>query len=269
MQQRMTNRGGGVVTDVHVTPDDGGHTLRFRAPSGVLAQIRMADPRYTEVKTGGWTELRGKAPKPVVTVNALLKLLSRILTVRCTDNVDYALALDWYKTAVECVAPQDWENTRVGDLVSRGKYLYSRRAEDVLKRKECGRELVHKLIEVINEHPLLRHVHGIIVVPGHDSKVVSFGAQVAVSVAQRMEKPFMRCEATRDFRAAAKELPPEERASALHGQFVCTEDLTGMSLLIVDDVYSSGSTVTEVARAARAAGAKHVASLCAVRTMRF
>ncbi|WP_291418817.1 phosphoribosyltransferase family protein [Actinophytocola sp.] len=92
---------------------------------------------------------------------------------------------------------------------------------------------------------------------------------LAAAVARRLDKRLVRCAALADFRTPAKSLDPAGRASVIDNQFVCREDLSGLSLLIVDDVYGSGSTVAETARAVRAAGAVQVASLCAVRTMRF
>ena len=56
---------------------------------------------------------------------------------------------------------------------------------------------------------------------------------------------------------------------ALRGQFRCPEDVFGQRILIVDDVRASGATAEETARALRAAGARRVASIAAIRTMEF
>ena len=54
----------------------------------------------------------------------------------------------------------------------------------------------------------------------------------------------------------------------LRDQFIVSQDLREESVLIVDDVFKSGASMTEVARVARAAGAADVQGICAVRTMR-
>ncbi|WP_280177760.1 ComF family protein [Mycobacterium pseudokansasii] len=78
----------------------------------------------------------------------------------------------------------------------------------------------------------------------------------------------MRCQSIQAFRAPAKSLNPTDRATALEGQFRCPVDISGKRVLIVDDVYTSGATAQETARALRAAGATAVAGLAAVRTMK-
>jgi predicted amidophosphoribosyltransferase len=105
-------------------------------------------------------------------------------------------------------------------------------------------------------------------VPGHDSKILSFGARLAAAVASALGKPLVPCSSLTDFRPPAKGMDPDDRASMVRNKFACNEHVGGQSLLIVDDVYSSGSTADEAARALHAAGATQVASLCAVRTMK-
>jgi adenine/guanine phosphoribosyltransferase-like PRPP-binding protein len=266
-RQRISNKGGGYVTDVEIVPDVYGHVLQFRAPTGAVAQIRLADQRYRPLKSLGSPRLQGVGARPMRAIDQLLALLSDVLTLPCGDELDYALALDWYKSPVEGHSPQEWPNTSTGDLVHRGKYWY-RSSSNAGHQRECGLALVELLVQVVDQHPLLRDVDSIAAVPGHDSKILSFGARLAAAVANVLGKPLVRCHSLTAFRPPAKGLEPSKRAALIHNQFACNKELGGQSLLIVDDVYSSGSTAAEAARAMRAAGATQVASLCAVRTMK-
>ncbi len=56
-------------------------------------------------------------------------------------------------------------------------------------------------------------------------------------------------------------LSGNERRSQLTGAFSCKENLTGQHVILVDDVYTTGSTLAECTRALYAAGAASVACL--------
>jgi len=267
-RERVSNRGGGYVSDVKIVRADNGHVMQLRAPAGAVKQVCLTDPRYVPVQSPPYCKLRGAGVAPTQATTQLLTLLGDILTLPCGNELDYALALDWYKIPVEGVEGTSWSNTPIANLVHRGKYWY-RGSKDAGKQKRCGLALVKLLVPVISQHPLLCDVAAIAAVPGHDSKVVSFGARLADAVARTLNKLSVRCDALNDFRPPAKSLEPAARASVINNQFVCNEYLDGKSLLIIDDVYRSGSTANETARALRAAGATQVSSLCAVRTMRF
>lgn len=266
-RERISNRGGGYVTHVEVVRRGDGHVLRFRAPAGAVRQIRLVDGRYTPIESWSYRMLRGSGAEPTQAVRQLLTLLGNVLTLPCGDELDYALARDWYKSPVDGVAPGAWPNTSTGDLVSRGKYWYKDQA-DAVRQRECGLALVDLLAEVVDRHPLLCDVAAIAAVPGHDAKILSFGARLASAVARVLGKPLVPCSSLTDFRPPAKGMDPGARAPMIENQFRCQERVSGQSLLIVDDVYSSGSTANEAARALRVAGATWVASLCAVRTMK-
>lgn len=235
---------------------------------GIVKQARLTDPRYASISSPYFHKLRGPGAVPTEATSQLLELLSDVLTLRCGDELDYALALDWYKSPIEGCDPQAWPNTSTGDLVSQGKYWYKGQA-DAARLRVCGRALTRRLVKIVGRHPLLRDVTAIAAAPGHDVMILSFGARLAAAVAKDLDKPLVRCRSLVDFRRPLKGLDQRERASVIHNQFACDEDVDGWSLLIVDDVYSSGSTTDEAARALRAAGATRVSSLCAVRTMRF
>jgi ComF family protein len=63
-------------------------------------------------------------------------------------------------------------------------------------------------------------------------------------------------------------LPWRERSANLRGAFHCSELLNGAHILVVDDVMTSGSTLAEVARTLKAAGAGRVTNLVAARAVR-
>jgi adenine/guanine phosphoribosyltransferase-like PRPP-binding protein len=266
-RQRITNRGGGYAEDVEVVPAANGHLLLLDGPASVVTQVRLTDARYTSSWARGRHQLLGGGPGPTQATNKLLELLGEVLSLRCGPQLDFALAVDWYKSPIDGVDSKDWPNTATGELVHRGKYWYKTAVQSA-KLRACGRALVERLVPVVRRHPLLEHVDAVVAVPGHDAKVVNFGGRLAHAVALELPKPFVRCGAVAEFRPQAKALDLAKRAAMIDGQFVCTERLDGQSVLIVDDVFGSGSTAEETARALRAAGAARVACLCAVRTMR-
>ncbi|GAA1708705.1 hypothetical protein GCM10009745_65720 [Kribbella yunnanensis] len=268
-QRLMSNRGGGCVEEVQIVsapPNE--HVLRVRAPVGVADQILLLDPSYagTILQTGRLV-LRGKGLSVGTPINELLGTLQGVLTVPAAGGVDYALALDWTKQPVDGQAPHSWPNTRIGDLVHRGKYWY-KGSESSSQLRQVGRALTDELVTLINQHPLLRHANVVAAPPGHDAKVLSFGARLAASVASRREVHFEAVRSLSAFRTQAKELELADRAGVIHGQFACDGDLRGADVVIVDDLYSSGTTVGETARVLRLAGARRVAVLCAVRTLK-
>ena len=55
-----------------------------------------------------------------------------------------------------------------------------------------------------------------------------------------------------------RNLSPKERAENVKNLFACTRDLTGMRVLIVDDVITTGSTISDCARALKEKGAIEV-----------
>ena len=69
--------------------------------------------------------------------------------------------------------------------------------------------------------------------------------------------------------AAQKTLTREERAVNLDGAFIARGDLTGRRFVIVDDILTSGATMSEAARALRAAGGEVVAGATIAFTPRF
>ena len=239
--------------------------LFVSGPAGAITQIRLADPAYTlKSSTGQSYSLCGAGPQPTPETSTLLELLTGVLTVPCGSSLDFAIALDWFNTVVDGAVA---DLTDLADHVHRAKHLYTPLG-DVERLKRVGRAVVNEIAEFVGRHPLLKTVDAIAAPPGHDPTVLSFGSRVAAGVAQRRGIPLVRCTASQE-RAPARSLAFSDRAGALGGQFRCPNDVSGQRILIVDDVYATGATVEETARALCAAGASHVASVAAIRTMEF
>ena len=68
--------------------------------------------------------------------------------------------------------------------------------------------------------------------------------------------------------APQAELPWKERAKNIRQAFGCAADLTGKSLLVIDDVMTTGATLDELARLLKAHGAVRVENCVVARTLK-
>lgn len=116
---------------------------------------------------------------------------------------------------------------------------------------------------MIGRHPIYRECV-LATVPGHNAKVTSNGERVAAGVARRLELPLIKTAARTALRPEAK----SGEAFDFTGEFSMDETASLQAVLIVDDLYHSGKTMSEAAAAARRAGALSVHGIAGVRTMR-
>jgi predicted amidophosphoribosyltransferase len=198
-------------------------------------------------------------------VAPLLDLLTEVVSLPSSPNIDFALALDWYKTPQEGVSAYEWPNTATAQLVYSGKYRYKSNGD---MQSQVGLQLVGLMCGAIERHGILSQATMVLNVPGHDSTRVSFGSRVAVTIAREMRIPLVRVTARSAFRPEAKNLSEAERLDSLNGEFGVPRRLDGQRVLIADDVFRSGTSIGAVASAARESGALEIYGLCAVRTMR-
>ncbi|MGH3851948.1 MAG: ComF family protein [Pseudonocardiaceae bacterium] len=247
-----------------------GHLLWLRTADAVVAQLLTLVPDYSPRQLSPnlratWTHVFRSPGTLRSDVAELLVVLGATLTLSCPATLDFALALDWYKQPVDGISSTSWPNTETGNLVYLGKHRYK---TDGDRQGEVGRLLMRKVSVAIRGHPLLRKADVILDVPGHDTERVSFGSRMAATVGRDFEIPKIRVKARDKFRAEAKSLDRSQRAEFLAGQFSVSHDLRGRTALIVDDVFHSGASMGETARAARDAGANRVIGICAVRNRR-
>lgn len=62
-------------------------------------------------------------------------------------------------------------------------------------------------------------------------------------------------------------LPWQERGKNVHNAFICTADLSGKHIAVVDDVMTTGTTIEELARTLREKGAIKVSAWVLARTL--
>lgn len=93
-------------------------------------------------------------------------------------------------------------------------------------------------------------------------------ALLAGHLARRLDLPFaaMACRRLRDTPPQV-DLPVKARRRNIRGAFACTADLTGRHVALVDDVMTSGASLDELARTAKAAGAVEVSVWVLARTL--
>jgi ComF family protein len=129
--------------------------------------------------------------------------------------------------------------------------------------------LARYLIAVYAEPPwstLARAVTAIVPVPLHPQRLEERGYNqselLAISLSGAVGLPLqsMWLERTRETRRQVG-LGPSERHANVDGAFCATEAVAGESLLLIDDVYTTGSTLRACADAALAAGAAAVYGL--------
>lgn len=92
---------------------------------------------------------------------------------------------------------------------------------------------------------------------------------LAEALAEMLDIPWVKAlEKTRETRPMHGLKPDERRANVLGAYRVCCETdlLVGKRVLLVDDILTTGSTLSECARMLRAAGAERVFGLCAAAT---
>ncbi len=247
-----------------------GHHLWLRGSNEIVTQVLSAFPAYRKIPlpvstSTTWTHVLSGPARLLATTQDFLNLLKSIISLPNPTGIRTALALDWYKQPVDDLDPYSWPNTEIGELVSRGKYLYR---NDEERQSEVGRDLVTRVCNVVTRHTLLNQVEVVLDVPGHDSSQVSFGSRMAATVAKNLKLERVKVKSRDEFRPPSKSITATQGAELVSGRFYVECSIRGRTALIVDDVFHSGASMREVARAAISAGASTVYGVCAVRTMR-
>ncbi len=189
-------------------------------------------------------------------VKKLLHLLSRHITIVDTLDESYALA-------PHSLPPEDedekWKRTEIGSLVYKAKDYHQARA---FRDQSAANSLAQHLHTFITTHP--RYNGATVIAPAPSSNPantfnlpVALSAALARALGKRLVSP-KRVRAVPQLKEYDEGEAGVPRAEIQSNSIQVGEDLNGLNVIIIDDLYRSGSTLEEVARACRAAKASTV-----------
>jgi ComF family protein len=112
----------------------------------------------------------------------------------------------------------------------------------------------------------------VIPMPLHRTRLAERGFNPAVEIARALTRRtggLLAPASARRVRRTAPQtaLPLEERAANVRGAFACAADVRGRRVAVVDDVMTTGTTLDELARVLKAAGASTVENWVVARTL--
>ncbi len=187
-------------------------------------------------------------------VERFLALVTRVLTIE--DSLDESHALGYHQDDNETGA---LVRSELGTLIIRAKYKHIAEAREAIRAA---------LVRFIQGHPRYRRADALAAVPPHQ-------AGGRNSLCQRLVAPIANesgfqtvgiVKATTT--AEQKEIIDEDRERGVgrrfdnqRGTMRVDDDVTGLTVVVLDDLYGSGGSMAEAARALREAGAAEVLGL--------
>lgn len=208
-------------------------------------------------------------PKRATEHDDLQRLLSILRwTVTISDDADesHAIYLHDLPHPVADSEQPDWQRTRMGKMVRRAK-SYS----PTTGSKPAAKELAEKYAFWLERHPRYLAATAVIAAPpGNMDKSFDLPEFVAQELSRRFG---LKAVFTTKVRATLPQKDVGDDLTALarnvEGGYAVNEVLTGMTVLVIDDIYRSGSTLKELNRACKEAGAATVLSLTATKTAKY
>ena len=201
--------------------------------------------------------ISGELP-PTSDVTRLLEILKKHLTI--VDSLDESHALSPHHLP-PTPGRMRWKRTRLGRLVYRAKD-YDRRRH--LANTGAANVLANELKSFIGLHPRYQAADVIICAPSSDPARTSdlpsyLGSRLATSLGKRTERA-ERTGDTPSHKEREDSLDEQTASSSQRNSMVIRSQLNGIRCILLDDLYYSGGTLLELARACRQAGVAQAVS---------
>ncbi|QFZ17476.1 phosphoribosyltransferase [Saccharothrix syringae] len=243
------------LADWKLEPSGSSWLLRFRCPPEVADHVFGALPDAEPLRNRGtdprWPYRLRLDSAPPADLADFLALLGEVLVVPVNhEALDAVLALD-HRMQLDGSARTD-----------RAEQLHLVKHGGVPAEVDrAGQELVAALAEAVIRHEWYVRATRVLPVPGHEPPRPAASVLLGLALAQDLGLGLTPV--TGPARKPARLMTARERVDLLSA-FRVDEDLTGRTVLVVDDAYQSGYTMAGVANAARRAGATTVLGLTAV-----
>ena len=210
--------------------------------------------------------LSGELP-PTSDVTRLLEILKKHLTIIDSLDESHALSPHHLPPTPEHIR---WKRTTLGNLV------YS--AKDYNHRKPVGspgaaNALVAELGSFLAQHPRYTTADLIICAPsssrGTTDDLSSYvGTRLAKSLGKRIQRA-QRLVDTPPQKDRENSVDEETASNSQRNSMVVRSQLNGSRCILIDDLYHSGGTLQELARACKRAGAVEVLGLTVTKTAKY
>lgn len=186
-----------------------------------------------------------------------------VLCCHCQARLDKCILtaperISTHKPLALCISAFSFEQ-KARELVHRLKYRSDATVAHLLGLHMCAALL---------DSPAIRDWDAVVPVPLHPSKLRFRGYNQAQLLAQEIAACYgfsMRPELLRRIKATKSQTKrtAEERHAAMQGVFEAAAEAQGLSILLVDDVLTTGATATACAEALLRAGARSVTLITA------
>lgn len=215
---------------------------------GLQRQLRL----YGKVPTGG-----------IARVETFLELVTRCLTIE--DGLDESHALAYHQDQDESTG--NLRRSALGQLVNRAKY----------RTEKASRERIGEAVtDFIRSHPRYARSDAVASVPAHRRGSASgLSGRLVRQVADALQlrrveiSRFQSKTPQKDIVDDDRRLGVKKRLTNQKNSMLVDDDIDGLTITVVDDLYGSGGTIQEAARALKEAGAQEVLSLCITKQRLF